>query len=154
LPELWRLAGSLELLEVTRKLDLGASAFRQLEQPKYASTASVLLWSIGRIGSRQPTYGPLNVVLPPEKAAEWIEGLIVTAEISIERMFAVVQLGRRCGDRYRDISDRDRQKASQWLRDCAAPDRYLRLLEGEALERDEEARVFGETLPLGIRLVR
>jgi hypothetical protein len=34
--------------------------------------SSGLLWSIGRLGARVPTYGPLNTVVPAAAAERWL----------------------------------------------------------------------------------
>jgi hypothetical protein len=67
--------------------------------------------------------------------------------------FAVVQLARRTGDRYRDVSEPVRQEALSWLSGTGAGSHNLQLVrDGGQLDSDEAGRAFGEALPKGLRL--
>src|SRR5947209_146492 len=58
--EVLRLLGSLELLNVTTKLELGEMLLHFAIRDKPAPLAQAATWAIGRLGSRVPVYGPLN----------------------------------------------------------------------------------------------
>ena len=153
LSEMWRLTGSLELLPVMVKLELGDNAFRQLGHLKYQRGSDAILWAIGRIGTRQPIYGPLNATIPSYDAQRWIESLTHGQDVCPDRQLSVMQLSRRTGDRYRDIDESSRKRVIEWLTDSHAPSQYVALVrDGGRLDNEEEAAVFGELLPLGIRL--
>lgn len=153
--EVWRLVASLERLGVQDKLDLGESAFRELARRKNEKLRPALLWAVGRIGSRQPTYGPLNAAIPPRHVEPWVEKLVDGGWDEPGFALAVVQLARKTGDRYRDLSGEIRERAARHLESFHAPSHFAALLrEGGELARDEEAAVFGDSLPLGIRLER
>jgi hypothetical protein len=159
--EIWRLVGSLERLPIGVKTDLGQAAVDGLQQKKNEKHRSALLWAIGRIGSRQPAYGPLNATVPTETAWQWAEQLIRFHERTgcdaddASLMLSLVQLARRTGDRFRDLADADRGQVAGHLRKCDAPPHFVQLLiTGGKLQAEEESAIFGESLPLGIRLVR
>jgi hypothetical protein len=99
-------------------------------------------------------YGPLNTVVAPEVAARWIEALLADAKPSDPMLqFAAVQLARRTGDRYRDVSNDVRQRVLDWLTASSATVHHIQLVrDGGQLDSDEAGRVFGESLPKGLRL--
>lgn len=151
--EAWRMLGSLERLPVQMKQDLGDIAFHLLSSAERAPLHSALLWAIGRLGARQPLYGPINAVIGPDIAERWLDSLITTREKAPERLLAVMQLTRRTGDRYRDLSDVERTRAANWLTAQSAADEYITLvLEGGELASQTTAMVFGDSLPIGLRV--
>jgi hypothetical protein len=65
----------------------------------------------------------------------------------------MAQLGRRTGDRARDLDPDVRTRLSQRLRAIPGGDRTARLVEEiVALEAREERVALGDTLPPGLRL--
>ncbi len=151
--ESWRLAASLERLTLDEKIRLGRAALGELRRKKSESIRPTLLWSIGRLGSRQPVYGPLNSVVTRVEAEQWLSELRSTSPPDKSLQLAVVQLARRTGDRHVDVSEEARLMTNEYLRSVDAPDHYVLLVQsGGRLSIDEENAVFGESLPLGIRL--
>ncbi len=68
-------------------------------------------------------------------------------------LFALVQIARKTGDRYRDISDEARARIVGHLQSQQAPAHYVQLVaEGGTLEEEEQKLSFGESLPRGLRL--
>lgn len=152
--EVWRLLGSLELLSLAWKNELGALAFELGLRDKTAAVRGASLWAIGRLGARVPFYGGLNTVVAADVAADWLERLLALRTEVDTAPLAVMQLARRTGDRYRDLSDRLRNDAAQWLRDRGASAHFIELVEhGGELAREEQGLIFGEGLPTGLRLV-
>ena len=153
--EVWRLVGSLERLPVPVKVELAGVALQAAQQKKNEKIAPALLWAIGRLGSRQPAYGPLNSTVDAQQVARWVEQLTRLPADRGGLPLAIVQLARRTGDRFRDLPATVVEDAVAWLRAADAPPHYIELLTtGGRLKTDEEAAVFGESLPLGIRLLR
>ena len=159
--EVWRLLGSLERLPLTEKTDLAAFALNFMKQSKNEKLRPVLLWTLGRIASRQITYGPLNCTVPADPVARWIgelEELFVAGKFSDCRhacLLTLVQMSRRTGDRFRDLPQEQVARTVHLLERNNAPDHYVTLLtDGGVLQTEEETAIFGEALPLGIRLVR
>ncbi len=155
LSEIWRLVGSLELLNVQLKIDLGEAALKLVDNPKYEKSEPAILWALGRIGARQMVYGPLNAALPTDIVESWLDKLVRGLDASPDRQWATVQLARKTDDRYRDVRESTRQEVIDWLHQTHAPGHYSQLVQQRsALDADEEANIFGEALPLGIRLSR
>lgn len=153
--ELWRMAGSLEWLSADTKRTLCQSALTAIATKRSEPYRDALLWAIGRLASRRPIYGPLNTVVAPQDAGEILEALLRSESHLASRQLAVMQIAHRTEDRYRDLDDAVRRAAADWLMRSGAPEHYQQLVtEGGAIGGDEEAAVFGDSLPLGIRLVR
>jgi molecular chaperone DnaK (HSP70) len=153
--EFWRLIASLERLGVQEKIELGETALSEFQRKKNQRLRPALLWALGRLGGRQLAYGPLNTAIPVGQVDAWLDKLIEIDPPEPDLPLTLVQLGRKTGDRYRDVSDEIRRRAALYLKSREAPDHLVTLLtEGGTLDRDEETAVFGDTLPLGIRLGR
>ena len=111
------------------------------------------LFALGRLGARIPVYGPLNALAAVETAEAWADRLMALDLDGDRSSFAVVQLTRRTGDRYRDVSADIRDKALAWLAQRGASSHYLDLVrEGGQLRDEEQQSVFGESLPRGLRI--
>jgi hypothetical protein len=152
--ELWRLLGSLELLDVARKIELGNLLVALCAKRKLEKVWSAMLWALGRLGQRVPVYGPINTVVPAELAERWITGVLAhPTPDSAAAALALMQLARRTEDRYRDVSDGARRKVLAYLTDAAAPAHLSGLVRsGGQLELEEQRQIFGESLPKGLRL--
>lgn len=152
--EIFRLLGSLERLPLALKLELGTILLELVGRKKWQDCRGAILWAIGRLGARQLTYGPLNAVIPPDKAAEWVDRLLKSPADDSNLPLALMQLARRTNDRYRDLPEKGRRAVLQWLADHQAPEHFLILVrEGGTLETEEEGLIFGESLPIGLRLI-
>jgi hypothetical protein len=155
LAEMWRVAGALERLDVKHKDALGTTLLKSLRRspvPTYA------LWSLTRLGARVLLYGPLNAVLHPEVVQRWIDALLpFQPGHPSERMawaFCLAQLARRSGQRALDIDDSHRQSVLSVLRDQHIPEHWVRMVEEVSeLEGADQSQMFGESLPIGLRLV-
>jgi hypothetical protein len=154
LAEMWRGVASLERLPVPHKLKLGDELMRRME-PRKGREDPVHLWALSRVGARVPLYGPLNAVVPPSKVAEWLGQLLAWDWPDPDRTaFPLAQLGRRTGDRTRDLDDAARARLAAAVRAMPGGDRAAALVEQViALEAREERVALGDTLPAGLRLV-
>jgi len=116
---------------------------------------SVHLWALSRVGARVPLYGPLNAVVPASKAKEWVTQLVAWDWPEPDKVaFPLAQLGRRTGDRTRDLDDATRALLADALRALPGGDRAVVLVEQVvALEAREERVALGDTLPAGLKLV-
>jgi molecular chaperone DnaK (HSP70) len=147
----WRLLASLEHLPVSARVSLGQHLLAKI---KKEPTNKGWLWSLGRVGARIPLYGPLNCVVPVETASKWLKVLLDEAQFTTETASAVVQLGSRTDDHLRDIDDHLRQKAIERLAAKGMPDELSRGLQQYIPPAQADAlRIFGESLPEGLRLV-
>jgi hypothetical protein len=152
--EIWRLLGSLELLDVKLKIELGNVLLDILPKKRVQPVRLAVVWAIGRLGSRVPLYGPLNTVLPAETVAQWLPRLTRMLRNDPTDHLAVMQLARYTPDRYRNLPDEVRRVAADWLSDNDALQHYIDLVErGGTLDWEERGRIFGESLPVGLRIV-
>jgi len=153
LAETWRLLGSLELLDVPRKIELGGMLIDVLPKRKLQNVRGPMIWAVGRLGQRIPLYGPLNTVVPNEVVERWLDAIYKYADDQPGVDIAVMQLARRTDDRYRDVSPKCRSRALDWLDGHAAAEHLIELVrEGGQLDAGEQREVFGESLPKGLRL--
>jgi hypothetical protein len=152
--ELCRAAGAFELLPVPLKIDLGCAAAQQLRRGKLPGLRSALLWMIGRIGARRPVYGPLNLAVDVDHVQTWLDEIMHLAGEDAIDSFAVMQLARKTGDRYRDIDDATRERVLKWMDRVQSPKSLRRLVRDVGtLESEEQSLVFGESLPAGLRIL-
>jgi hypothetical protein len=147
----WRLLASLEHLPATLRASLGEELLARIcKEP----AEKAWLWSLGRVGARIPLYGPLNCVVSVETASKWLQALLDLTEFTVETASAVVQLGSLTGDHLRDIDQDLRQKAMARLTATGISDDLSRGLREYVPPAQADAmRIFGESLPEGLRLV-
>ena len=147
----WRLLASLEHLSAQTRARLGENVLAGIK--RYPSDRA-LLWSLCRLGSRIPVYGPPNCVVPAESAAEWMETLLGLREFTSECAFTVIQLGAVTGDRVRDLDEELRSKAHKRVLSAGVTAESSARLEQFALpSKLEIERLLGESLPHGLNLV-
>ena len=154
LAEMWRAVASLERLPVGNKLKLGDELMRRLE-PRKGREDPVHLWALSRLGARVPLYGPLNAVIPAGRVADWLTQLCAWDWPEPDKAaFPLAQLGRRTGDRGRDLDDATRARLAGVVRAMPGGDRAAVLVEQIVeLEAREERVALGDTLPAGLKLV-
>jgi molecular chaperone DnaK (HSP70) len=147
----WRLLASLEHLPAPARVALGKELLIKVkEQP----TNQSFLWSLGRLGARIPLYGPLNCVIPAEVAAQWMRSLLRLAELTPDVASAVVQLGARTNDPHRDVDADARWDAMVKLNEAGLTGALIESLrEYVPPGRNDAVRIFGESLPEGLRLI-
>jgi hypothetical protein len=154
LAEMWRAAASLERLDPKVKGLLGETLLKQVRKspaPTYA------FWALTRLGARVLLYGPLNAVLHPETVGPWIDALLgfQPSHESETRdwAFCLAQLARRSGQRALDVDDSRRRAVLAALRGVDVPPAWSRMVEEVVTpEGAEQAQLFGESLPIGLRL--
>jgi hypothetical protein len=151
--EVLRLLGSLELLPGETKIELGNLLIDLLPKRKLEQLRPALAWALGRIGARVPVYGPLNTVVSPREAGVWAKKILDIGESDSMSLFALVQIARKTGDRYRDLPESLRDKVLVRLDQAIAPTHTMELVRtGGQLDVQEQTRVFGESLPKGLRI--
>jgi hypothetical protein len=152
--EMWRAAASLERLDAKTKEHLGTAVLKDCKKspvPTYA------FWALTRLGARVQLYGPLNSVVHPQVVESWIEQLLpFTPGNESEKngwLFCLSQLARLSGLRAVDVSDWTRNQVLDTLRSHSCPGAWKRMVEEVVASEGEEAsRLFGESLPIGLRL--
>jgi hypothetical protein len=155
LAEIWRAIASLERLDVKPKEQLGSTLLKSLKRspvPTYA------FFALTRFGARKLFYGPLNAVLHPDIVQQWLDTLLPFEpghpSERVSWLFCLGQLARRCGQRALDIDDVHRQKVLAVLRAQEASTHLIHGVEEVVeLAEDERSEMFGESLPIGLRLL-
>ncbi|MCS7237017.1 MAG: hsp70 family protein [Thermoguttaceae bacterium] len=151
--EVWRLLGALELLPVSVKAEVAQLIVDLLVRDKFKAQQSAFIWALGRIGARQLSYGPLNAVISPDVVSEWLERLLKIELNDPHFHLALMQLARKTDDRFRDVPERLRRRVADWLRKHSAKEHLIQLVvQGGQLEKEETEAIFGEKLPLGLRV--
>ncbi|MBI2894816.1 MAG: hsp70 family protein [Deltaproteobacteria bacterium] len=148
--EMVRLVASLERLPAAEKADVARWIWTRLDDPTSATT----LWPIGRIGARVPFYGSIHDVVGRDLAAGWVERILALDWTRVDgAAFAAAQLARVTGDRERDLDEPLREKVAARLAAGGASETWLRMVrEVVELSAQDEMRVFGDTLPVGLKL--
>jgi hypothetical protein len=156
LAEMWRAAASMERLDPKHKEALGQALLKPLRRspvPTYG------FWALTRLGARVLLYGPLNAVVHPQIVQGWLDALLgFQPGHSSERMawaFCLAQLARRSGQRALDVDDSHRQSVLTALRGQDMPPHWVKMVEEVTeLEGEERSQMFGESLPIGLRLLQ
>ena len=151
--DMLRLVASLERLPVERKIETGDWLLGRLRR---AVEKPLGWWALGRLGARQALYGSAHQVVPPEVAGRWLEALLATDWKKVEpAAFAATQIARLTGDRARDLAPELRQAVLARLAAISASATWSAQLTTVAeLDKADERRAFGESLPVGLRLIR
>jgi hypothetical protein len=145
------LLASLEHLPPHLRVELGEELLERIkEEPGNKS----FTWALGRLGARVPFYGPLNCVVPPEAATRWAASLLALPELTAHVATAVSQLAARTDDPLRDVEPDFRQEVIQRLEAAGTGEEILEGLRTYMpRSRDAAVRIFGESLPEGLRLL-
>jgi molecular chaperone DnaK (HSP70) len=149
--EMIRLAASLERVSPTRKRQVGDAVLDRIARE---GPAPHLLWALGRLGARVPFHGSGHTCVDPEVAESWLERLVSLPARRADLAFPVAQLARMSGDRARDVGPEARELALRVLAEAGAPESLARpVREPVALGAADEQRIFGESLPAGLKLL-
>jgi hypothetical protein len=148
--EMVRMVASLERLPAPEKVAAAGWVLHRLASGEGGRS----WWPIGRLGARQPFHGSAHDVVPPGEAAGWLEQLL---DLDWKRAdgaaFAAAQIARRTGDRRRDLDDGLRETVAGRLEAFGAPPSWIASVrEVAALTDQDEVRVFGDSLPAGLKL--
>ncbi|MEA3122666.1 MAG: hypothetical protein QOH33_2251 [Paraburkholderia sp.] len=147
-----RLSASLERVAVDRKIEIAERLLVQLKKP---SENQQNWWSIGRIGARRPFYGSVHGVVPLEVAMPWLDAILALDWKKVEpAAFAAVQISRMTGDRTRDLPASARETVARRLQAANVPPTWVEMVrETVDLDDADTVRVFGESLPAGLKLI-
>lgn len=150
--EVWMMLANFERLPADTKIELGNMLLGKIIRGKPKPQE---LWALGRFGARIPFYGPLDQIIPSNKAVEWIDLLLSMNLPATEPMArAFLQLARQTGDRERDVPAEKRDYLVGWLAQLPHSDRFTEALTQPetVLQSQEQDWVFGESLPSGLIL--
>ena len=149
--DMMRLGASLERIAPEHKAEVGDWLVAQLKR----NTSPWTVWAIGRLGARVPFHGSAHAVVAADRAAPWLAALLALDWKRVEgAAAAAANLARLSGDRARDFDAELRQQVIDRLQAAqAAPSWIERVREVVALDEAGERGVFGEALPLGLKLI-
>jgi hypothetical protein len=149
--ELLQFASWLERVPVARRVELGNWVLERTWTSRDPS-----LWAaLGRIGARSPAYASAHHVVPPRIAERWLDHALRERWQEVRSIpFAAAHLARVTGDRARDLSKPLRDQVAQRMEQVGARPEWVRWMR-ELVEVNESDRVevFGEELPVGLRLL-
>lgn len=150
--EMARAAAALEQAPAAEKEWLGGLICARLQELRPAG--GPWAWALGRLGARVPLHGSVHNVPPPAVAERWIEQLLAMPSLD-GAPFALMQLARRTGDRTRDIGENAREQVLKRLAEANASPAWIGMVSDLAeMKTADEARAFGEALPIGLQLAR
>jgi molecular chaperone DnaK (HSP70) len=148
--EKWRLYASLEHLLASTRVSVGNKLLAKIQkEPDNA----ICLWSLGRLGTRIPLYGPMHSVVSADKAGEWLKALLDLPSMTSATQSAVVMLGRYTDDHSRDVDERLRDMAIARLMTLGAVADAELLSKYVAPDGSDAVRSFGESLPPGLQVI-
>lgn len=149
--EIWMAVANMELLLVKDKVKWGERLLSEMDQRKESPQ---FFWSIARLGARELLYGPVDRVIPPEAAANWIARLLDRPwKDPRSALSAAIQMARKTGDRIRDVNlETTRRVMAALSRNGFSVDEGRPLTEVLPMKRQEIQTIFGESLPSGMVL--
>ena len=149
--EIWMAMANMERLLVKDKVKWGRHLLTELKPKK---TKPQLFWALSRIAARELLYGPVDRVIPPKEAEKWVEALLAIEWKNPKPVAAALaQIGRKTGDRARDLDPQVVDAIIKWMEPQENCDAHVRLLtEVVHMEKQEESAIFGESLPAGLVL--
>ena len=114
------------------------------------------LWSaIGRLGARVPIYASVHHVVPPRTVERWLDHLLREKWNEMpSAAAAALQLARVTDDRARDVSPAVREEVAKRLEQVGARAEWIEAVrELVPVAATERADLYGEDLPVGLRLL-
>ena len=116
-------------------------------------------WALTRLGARALIYGPLNAVVHQQVVEGWLDAILgFQPGNDSERLgwgFCLAQLARRTGQRALDVEESRQRSVLTVLRAINVPEHWVRMVEEVSeLQREEQGQMLGDSLPIGLRLLR
>jgi len=149
--ELWMAVANMEQLPAGDKLSLGKLLLSEIK-PRRCKPQQ--LWSLARIGSREPLYAPVDRVVPSGEVQHWISSMIEGNWRNPRPVLsALCQMARRTGDRARDLPTQFLEETAAWMQNHGADKRLTDpLMDVIPVRSEEQDVIFGESLPAGLIL--
>ncbi|MBL4795391.1 MAG: hypothetical protein JKY24_07805 [Pseudomonadales bacterium] len=147
-----RLAAVLEHLPSESKVELGNWLVKRLDKAKEPDAS---WWALGRVGSRVPFHGSAHKVVPKEIAEKWIT-FLTQQDWSKNKSAALAasMIARKCGDRERDLDEAASKLVVDKLIESKCSSSWVGMVEQVSqLDAKDQQRVFGESLPAGLKLI-
>lgn len=147
-----RLIAVLEHLPIENKIESGDWLVTRLKEGKEPDAS---WWALGRIGSRVPFHGSAHKVVPSDTASQWIDFLLGQDwNKNKNAALAASMIARQSGDRERDLDNAVRQAVIDKLTESRCASSWINMVEQVVeLDANDQQRVFGESLPAGLRMI-
>ncbi len=145
--EMMRLLASLEHLPVSQKTRAGELFFTRAK--KLGS-----FWPLGRVGARVPFHASATTVVPARVAEAWIDRLLELDWPSAEgAAFAAASIARLSANLEHNVGAEHRSRVIKALTKAECSASWIDMVErGDGLSDNDVKRIFGESLPVGLRL--
>lgn len=149
--DMLELMSSLERVPAPRRAELGAWILERT----WTQRDDRFWAALGRIGARVPAYASAHHVVSPLVVEKWLDHLLREKwEEYPSAAGAAMRMARVTGDRARDISERIRKDVAARLTQVGAREDWIKAVkEYVAVEQEERAAFFGDSLPVGLRLL-
>ncbi len=151
--EMIRLVAALERINPAFKADWGKMFLEQLLAGQSPARSG---WALARLGARVPLYGSAHLVVDRDVVSDWVESLLGLDWTKVDNAsFAAAHLCRMSGDRHRDLDMELRNRVADRLQKVGvAPIMRQMVLQPVKLESKEQGQFYGESLPLGLTLLK
>jgi hypothetical protein len=151
-----RAHGQIEMLQLLASLERLPPDKKEAAGAWFLARADKLgsYWPLGRLGARALFVGEPGDVVGSATAEAWIERLLTLDwKVADDAAFAAASIARLTGDPRRDISPTLRSKVVARLEQIHASPGWLEMvLRPAGLSEGDVGRMFGESLPAGLRL--
>ncbi len=154
-PEIYMLAGSLERVDMGKKVRLGTQIVKEIVAGR-KQFLDQKMWLLARLASRVPLYAGPDAIIRPKFVSEWFAELrpLDLSKPPYQRLnLFLMQAGRIVEDREFDLPADVRRDVLQKMRTSGATEEQLAAVKSY-VPVDMKARVqlFGESLPAGLLL--
>lgn len=155
LAEMWRLAASLERLDIATKAALAEPLLRMIRRPEAPDYA---YWALARLGNRVPLHGPVNNLLSAQSLEPWVALLEGSITVNPTKkgpwLLLCTELVRPTGDRHLDLPEKELSVIEGLLHAQGQRESFHQARQ-KSPEQDlnRQASLLGDALPLGIRLI-
>lgn len=156
LPEMARLAASLEWLPAAQRIEIGDILLQRITA-RTPVAAPHMIWALGRLASRTGAYAGPSHVVPAAAVERWCRTLL-ELDWRDPTFSELTQLAaeacRIVNDPQRDLDDKLRLQIVERMRSARATAEQLRVVEGYVpFARQDVVRLYGEELPAGLKLL-
>ena len=151
-PEMWRAAASLELLDLAQKKMLGTAGLDQTGRRRAVDAQCCGRWRDWARGSRRTR----RRITPFRRtsAEAWLKALLALDWAGNPMaVFAAVNLARKTGDRTRDVGEAARLRIADRLKKAGAGEHDIAAVKTVTeLESADRKMIFGDALPPALKM--
>lgn len=155
-PQAYLLAGSLERVNSSHRIQLGNALAQQIATGSKAMLDSKI-WCLSRLASRVPLYGGPETIIRPSNLSRWADTLapLNIKQSHYRKLEAFYSLGgRQVNDREFDIDLTLRQHFLEKLQHLGSDDRNVQQVANYlSVDLKDQDILFGEALPGGLFLL-